>query len=75
LTDLFGARKVGIFGGLISTFGLLTSAMVQQIEIYFLTYSFVFGLGQALMLTATLAILPHYFNKVFYCLEKTLKNM
>jgi len=63
LTDLFGARKIGIFGGLISTFGLLTSAMVQKIEIYFLTYSFIFGLGQALMLTATLAIIPHYFNK------------
>ncbi len=63
VTDLFGARKIGIIGGLISSFGLLTSAIVTRIEIYFLTYSLIFGLGQALMLTATLAILPHYFNK------------
>jgi len=32
-------------------------------KLYFLTYGLGFGVGQALLLTATLAILPHYFNK------------
>ena len=31
--------------------------------LYFLTYGAIYGIGQALLLAATLAILPHYFDK------------
>ena len=63
LVDLFGARKIGFIGGLISSLGLWSSVYVTNIKVYFLTYSICFGLGQALLITATLAILPHYFSK------------
>ena len=63
LTDLFGAREIGALGGFVSSLGLLLSAHVTDIKFYFLTYSLLFGIGQAFMLTATLAILPQYFNK------------
>ena len=39
------------------------SISISNIQAYFLTYSLLFGLGQALLLGATLAILPHYFKK------------
>ena len=63
LTDLFGPRKIGLVGALISTVAIFSSAFVNDIRLYFLTYGVVYGIGQALLLAATLAILPHYFNK------------
>lgn len=56
-------------GGLISTLGLAASSYVQNIKLYFLTYALLFGIGQALLLSATLAILPHYFKKVSFSLS------
>jgi MFS family permease len=63
LTDLFGPRMIGVFGGLISFLGLFLSVFVKDIKIYYLTYGICFGIGQALLITSTMAILPHYFNK------------
>jgi MFS family permease len=63
LTDLFGARRIGLLGGLISTISLAASAFIENIMLYFFTYGFGFGIGQALLLSATLSILPHYFKK------------
>jgi MFS family permease len=63
LTDFFGARKVGLAGGFLSSVSLFASAFITDIKFYFLTYGLGFGLGQALLLSATLSILPHYFNK------------
>jgi MFS family permease len=60
---MFGPRKIGIMGGLVSTISLFASVFVNEMKLYFLTYGLGFGVGQALLLTATLAILPHYFNK------------
>ena len=63
MVDLFDPRKIGIAGGLLSSLSLLACAFVNDIKIYFLTYGFMLALGQALLLAATFAILPHYFNK------------
>jgi MCP family monocarboxylic acid transporter-like MFS transporter 12 len=63
LTDLFGARKIGLLGGAISTVSLFASAYIENIMLYFVTYGLGFGVGQALLLSATLSILPHYFKK------------
>ena len=60
--ELFNPRKTGIAGGLISAFSLLACAFVKDLRLYFLTYSIGFGVGQALLLAATSAILPHYFK-------------
>jgi MFS family permease len=63
LIECFSIRKVGIAGGLISTIGLLLTAVVTNLKFYLLTYGLVYGIGQALLLSATAAILPHYFER------------
>ena len=60
LIDLFGARKVGIIGAATSTLALSLSIPIEIMQLYFLTYSILFGIGQALLCVATMAILPHY---------------
>jgi MCP family monocarboxylic acid transporter-like MFS transporter 2 len=61
--DLFGSRRVAIFGACLQTFGLLMSVFVKDLPIYFITHSVLFGIGQAFIAESTLQILPHYFNK------------
>ena len=63
LTDLFNPRKIGVIGGLLSSIGLLASAFVYDIRLYFITYGVLFAIGQSFLLASTFAILPHYFNK------------
>ena len=63
LIDLFNPRIIGVTGGILSGMSLLSSGFIQDIRIYFLTYGLIFALGQAIFLSATFAILPHYFNK------------
>ncbi len=63
LVDLFGSRKMGIAGGLLSAIGLFTSGFVNDMRLYFITYSFLNGIGQSMLLISALAILPHYFDK------------
>lgn len=63
-TDFFGPRKPGIFGGLVSGVALALCTFVTNLKLYFLTYGVLYGIGQAFLLTSTLAIIPHYFNKV-----------
>jgi MFS family permease len=60
---LFGARKIGLLGATFSTISMALSIFVTDIKMYFLTYALLFGVGQALLLGATLSILPHYFHK------------
>ncbi len=61
--DLFGSRKIAVFGACLSTIGLLLSCLVRYLSYYLLTYSIFFGIGNALLLQSTLQILPHYFSK------------
>ncbi len=60
---MFGSRKVAIFGAVLSTVGLLASAFVENLAVYFLTYGIIFGIGQAFVAESTYQILPHYFDK------------
>jgi MFS family permease len=63
LIEIFSARKIGMLGALISTISLFSTAFVTNLKLYLLTYGFIFGIGQAFLLAATEAILPHYFKK------------
>ncbi len=63
LNELFGIRQIAILGAFLSTLSILLSAFIRKMQLYFLSYSIGFGIGQALLLTSTLGILPHYFNK------------
>jgi MFS family permease len=63
LIEIFSIRKVGLAGALISTVSLISTAFVTSLKMYMLTYGFFFGVGQAFLLAATEAILPHYFKR------------
>ena len=60
---MYGPRKIGLLGAIISTVSILACAFINELKLYFLTYGVIYGIGQAFLLAATLAILPHYFNK------------
>ena len=62
LIDFYGSRKIAIIGGFLSGLGILTSSFVTYMPLYFLTYSVIFGTGQALLMGSTFSILPHYFR-------------
>ena len=67
LVDLFGPIRVGVIGSVLSFVGVLASALILQskylMRVHFLTYGFLFGVGQSLVLGSLFSILPHYFNK------------
>lgn len=63
LTDRIGIRKVSFCGGLLAFIGMLASAFVDQIMLYYLTYGILMGIGFALAYSPSLVILGHYFKK------------
>lgn len=52
-----------MFGAILTTLAFLSCAFVDRLQLYFLTFSVLFGLGQAFLIQATFQILPHYFDK------------
>ena len=62
LIDLFKPRIVAFIGGTLSTIALISCAFLEKIQYYFIFFSFLFGIGQSMLLIATFAILPHYFS-------------
>ena len=63
LADRIGIRKVGCFGGLLCTIGLISSAFVEKLELLYLTYGIFLGVGGAFIYSPSLVILGHYFRK------------
>ncbi|ELT95892.1 hypothetical protein CAPTEDRAFT_176101 [Capitella teleta] len=63
LVDRFGIRKISALGGILATAGMLSSSFVNQIEILYLTYGLLLGLGSSLVYTPSMVILGHYFRR------------
>ncbi|KAL0116713.1 hypothetical protein PUN28_009964 [Cardiocondyla obscurior] len=64
LTDKFGIQTTTFVGGAIASVGLLLSSLLtDKVELLFLTYGIMYGLGASLAYTPSLAILGHYFKK------------
>jgi MCP family monocarboxylic acid transporter-like MFS transporter 2 len=61
--DLYGSRKIAVFGACLQTIGLLASSFVSVLPLYLLTHSLLFGIGKGFLAEATFQILPHYFDK------------
>lgn len=59
----YSPRKCGVAGSLITVASLIGSSFVKDIRMYFLTHGLILAIGQAMLLAASLAILPHYFSK------------
>ncbi len=63
LVSFFSPKSVGVAGGVITATSFLACSFVTNIKVYFLTYGVCLAIGTALLLAASLAILPHYFKK------------
>ncbi|XP_011146128.1 monocarboxylate transporter 10 isoform X2 [Harpegnathos saltator] len=64
LTDKFGIQMTTFAGGAIASGGLLLSSLLtDKVELLYLTYGVMYGLGASLAYTPSLVILGHYFKK------------
>ncbi|GAB1605526.1 monocarboxylate transporter 10-like isoform X2 [Argonauta hians] len=63
LADRIGIRRIGILGAILSSVGLMSSAFVTQLELLYLTYGILVGIGGAFIYSPSLVILGHYFKK------------
>lgn len=63
LSDRYGTDKVAFAGGCLSFIGMLSSAFVEQLMWYYLTYGVILGTGYAFTFNPSLVILGHYFKK------------
>lgn len=64
LTDRIGLRLTTFIGGVLMTAGMILSSMFfHNIQLLYLTYGIMFGLGAALSYTPTIAIMGHYFKR------------
>ncbi|XP_050429209.1 monocarboxylate transporter 10 [Adelges cooleyi] len=63
LTDRIGIRLTTFTGGIIATSSLLISSFcTHQVEVLYVTYGLLYGIGASLAYTPSLAILGHYFK-------------
>lgn len=64
LTDKIGLKTTTFIGGVLMTIGMiLSSIFCHNMNILYLTYGIMFGLGAAFAYTPTIAILGHYFKR------------
>lgn len=63
LTDRLGIRKVAFCGGLLAFVGMLSSAFLEHLMLYYLTYGVVMGVGFSFAYAPSLVILGHYFKR------------
>ncbi|XP_076466147.1 monocarboxylate transporter 10-like [Babylonia areolata] len=63
LSDRFGIRIVSFIGGALAFAGMLSSAFVDNVMMYYLTYGVMIGTGFALVYSPSLVILGHYFKR------------
>ncbi|XP_029346887.1 solute carrier family 16, member 10 isoform X1 [Acyrthosiphon pisum] len=64
LVDRIGIRTTTFIGGFIATNSLLISSyFTHQVEVLYVTYGLLYGIGASLAYTPSLAILGHYFKK------------
>lgn len=64
LVDRIGIRLTTFLGGAIATSSLIISSyFTNQVEVLYITYGLLYGIGASLAYTPSLAILGHYFKK------------
>ncbi|XP_065565100.1 uncharacterized protein LOC136030216 isoform X2 [Artemia franciscana] len=62
LTDRFGCKAVTIAGGIISAIGFLLSSVTNSIEVLFITFGIIPGLGLSFCYVAAIASVAYYFE-------------
>ncbi|XP_062615582.1 monocarboxylate transporter 10-like [Saccostrea cucullata] len=61
--DHIGIRPTAFFGACLGAIGLFASAFVIQLELLYLTYGLLLGIGGGFIYSTSLVILGHYFEK------------
>ncbi|XP_061193368.1 monocarboxylate transporter 10-like [Saccostrea echinata] len=62
-SERFGIRLTAFFGAALGVVGLFSSAFIQQLELLYLTFGLVLGVGGGFAYFTSLVILGHYFKK------------
>lgn len=63
LTDRYGCRKVTIVGSITAAIGFLLSAACNSMEMLFITFGVIAGVGLSLCYVAAVVIVAYYFDK------------
>ena len=63
LYDRFGSRPLSIAGGLFCSLSLILTSFVRKLDLFFLTYSILFGFGISCCRTSNFLIVTKYFWK------------
>ena len=63
LCDRFGCRTVTICGSVLCTASLIASSYVTRLELMYVTYGVVYGIGSSFIFTSCLLITAQYFTK------------
>ena len=63
LAQRHGMRTTQLIGGIILTFGILSTSLVNSVNLMFLTYGTLVGVGSALVYSPAFAVIPEYFAK------------
>jgi hypothetical protein len=63
LTDRYGCRKVTIVGSITAAIGFLLSSISDSMEMLFITFGVIAGLGLSLCYVAAVVIVAYYFDK------------
>ncbi|GAB1606924.1 monocarboxylate transporter 12-like [Argonauta hians] len=63
LTTKFGYRKMTIFGGIVSSTGIVISAFVNSIEMLCFTFGFLAGFGMSVSYVTSIVSVSFYFEK------------
>lgn len=63
LVDRYGCRKMTILGGLISATGFVLSSRVNSIEVMYLTFGVIAGLGLGLCYVTAVVSIAYWFDK------------
>lgn len=63
LTDRYGCRKVTIVGSITAAVGFILSSLSDSMEMLFITFGVIAGLGLSLCYVAAVVIVAYYFDK------------
>ncbi|XP_074650030.1 monocarboxylate transporter 10-like [Tubulanus polymorphus] len=63
VTDRIGIRKTAFAGASLAFIGMLSSSFVKRLELLYLTYGLLLGIGSSFVYTPSLIILGHYFQR------------
>lgn len=63
LVDRYGCKKMTIVGGIVSTIGFVAAAYSNTVEVLYITYGIIAGLGMGLLYVTAVVSIAYWFEK------------